>query len=47
MIFKRKEIKSHGTKNLIEGIYKTGDICLVIDDVITSGISILDTIDVK
>lgn len=47
MVFKRKDIKSHGTKNLVEGIFKTGDNCLIIDDVITSGTSILETIDVK
>lgn len=47
MIFKRKEAKSHGTKNLIEGLFKKGDRCLIIDDVITSGISILETLDVK
>ncbi|RNA19075.1 uridine 5 -monophosphate synthase [Brachionus plicatilis] len=45
MIFKRKDAKSHGTKNLIEGIYKTSDRCLIIDDVITSGISVLETLD--
>ncbi|CAF0741016.1 unnamed protein product [Brachionus calyciflorus] len=45
MIFKRKDAKSHGTKNLIEGIYKPNDRCLIIDDVITSGISILETIE--
>ena len=41
MIFKRKETKSHGTKKIIEGIYNTDDRCLVIDDVVTSGISIM------
>lgn len=46
MIFKRKDAKSHGTKSLIEGIFKTGDKCLIIDDVITSGISILETVEV-
>jgi len=45
MIFKRKETKSHGTKKIIEGIYNTDDRCLVIDDVVTSGISIMETVD--
>jgi uridine monophosphate synthetase len=46
MIFKRKETKSHGTKKIIEGIYNNDDRCLIIDDVITSGISILETVEV-
>jgi len=47
MIFKRKDVKSHGTKNMIEGIYTQKDKCLIIDDVITSGISIMETVEVK
>lgn len=46
MIMKRKDAKSYGTKNLIEGIYKHGDKCLVIEDVITSGSSIIETVQV-
>jgi len=37
MIIKRKEAKEYGTKKLIEGIYKSGDRCVIIDDIITSG----------
>ncbi len=40
---KRKATKLHGTKKLIEGIYKEGDSVLVIEDLITSGTSILET----
>ena len=47
MIFKRKDVKAHGTKNMIEGVYKKDDKCLIIDDVITSGISIMETVDVR
>ncbi len=46
MIFKRKESKSHGTQKMIEGVYAKTDRCLIIDDVITSGISILETVEV-
>jgi len=46
MIFKRKDAKAHGTKKLVEGVYKEGDRCLVVDDVVTSGISILETVEV-
>lgn len=45
LIIKRKEAKSYGTKKLIEGIYKKNQNCLLIEDVITSGKSLLETID--
>jgi len=46
MIFKRKDVKAHGTKNMIEGAYKKNEKCLIVDDVITSGISIMETVEV-
>lgn len=45
MIVKRKEQKKHGTKRLVEGIYQKGDTCVVIDDVISSGISMIETLE--
>lgn len=45
MIVKRKEQKKHGTKKLVEGIFKEGDTCVVIDDVISSGISMIETLE--
>lgn len=44
MIIKRKEAKNYGTKKMIEGIYHAGDRCMVVEDVITTGSSILETI---
>lgn len=44
LIIKRKEAKAYGTKKLIEGIYKAGQQCAVVEDVITSGKSLLETL---
>jgi uridine monophosphate synthetase len=44
-LLKRKEMKEYGTKQLIEGHYQPHDTCLIIEDIITSGKSILETIE--
>jgi uridine monophosphate synthetase len=43
-VFVRKEVKDYGTKKLIEGVYHSGQIAMIIDDVITNGESKLETI---
>ena len=43
MVMRRKEAKSYGTKQMVEGSFKKGDVALVVEDVISSGTSILET----
>lgn len=45
MVICRKEAQTHGTKKMIEGAYRPNQVCLVIEDVMTSGTSILETIE--
>jgi uridine monophosphate synthetase len=39
MVYPRKEVKDHGTKKQVEGLFKEGETVLVIDDVIAKGTS--------
>jgi len=43
MLFLRKEQKEYGNKNLIEGVYNKNDKVILIEDVITSGNSVINT----
>lgn len=44
MIMKRKETKLYATKRILEGVYEKNQKCLVVEDVVTSGGSLLETV---
>ena len=43
-LIKRKEKKKHGLNNMIDGEYKQGTRCILIEDVVTTGASLFQTI---
>jgi orotate phosphoribosyltransferase len=42
MLFLRKETKEYGTRKLVEGRFYTGESVILIEDVVTSGQSVMD-----
>lgn len=45
MILLRKEVKKYGTKKMIEGTIQNGDEIIIIDDILTTGSSILQSLE--
>ena len=44
LIMQRKDVKSYGLQKMVEGDFKSGARCAIIEDVITTGSSILETV---
>ena len=43
-LYTRKEVKDHGIQKPVEGLYKKGETVVVIDDLVTNGLSKLEVI---
>jgi uridine monophosphate synthetase len=45
MIYPRKEVKAHGTRRLIEGVFQKAEKVVIVDDILITGKSVLEGIE--
>ena len=45
LLFTRREVKDHGTRVSVEGVFEAGQTAVIVDDVATAGVSTLEAVE--